>query len=86
MKGKRCRLNKPKRVFSSSYLAPALCLIHGAENRQISSGKSRMPHKMVMVRRKLKILDETGLLGKNWKKEIAKKMNEIVTKKRLGGS
>ena len=41
---------------------------------------------MVMVRRELKILDETGLPEKNWKKEIATKMDKIATKKKLGGS
>ena len=43
-------------------------------------------HGMVMVRRELKILDETGLPEKNWKNIIAMKMNEIATKKKLGGS
>ena len=41
---------------------------------------------MVMVRRELKILDETGLPEKNWKNEIATKMDEIATKKKLTGS
>ena len=39
-----------------------------------------------MVRRELKILDKTGLPEKNWKNEIATKMNKIATKKKLEGS
>ena len=41
---------------------------------------------MVMVRRELKILDETGLPEKNWKNENVTKMDEIATKKKLRGS
>ena len=41
---------------------------------------------MVMVRRELKILDETRLPEKNWKSENVTKMDKIATKKKLAGS